>query len=137
MAIASGDKIVLSLKSEVDILRARKEGQRLAEALGMNTIESVKVATAISEIATNALFHAGSAEVTLMLVEHGKRRGISVAIADRGPGILDVAAALRDGFSTRRSLGIGLGAAKRLMDEFIIDTEIGNGTTITMTKWKA
>lgn len=131
-----GDEVRLVLRSEVDVLRARKEGQRLAGEIGLNAIDTVKVATAISEIASNAVFHAESAALTLRVIQEEKRQGLLVVVADKGPGIPDVDAALEDGFSTRRSLGIGLGAAKRLMDGFDIETATGKGTTVTMTKWK-
>lgn len=131
------DGVTLMLKSEVDVLRARKEGQRLAREIGLNAVDSVKVATAVSEIATNALFHAQQAWINLRVLQDGKRSGLSVVVVDKGPGIADVDAALCDGFSTRNSLGIGLGAARRLMDDFDIATEIGKGTTVTMTKWNS
>lgn len=131
------DDVMLVLKSEVDVLRARKEGQRLAQEIGMNTVETIKVATAVSEIAFNALFHAQRASISLcLLAGDGPRTGVRVIVADKGPGIADLEAALRDGYSTRNSLGIGLGAARRLMDDFEINTEIGKGTTVTMVKWK-
>ncbi|WP_420476916.1 anti-sigma regulatory factor [Noviherbaspirillum sp. ST9] len=130
------DDVTLLLKSEVDVLRARKEGQRLARELGMTAIDSVKVATAVSEIASNALFHAREGSVNLRMLCSGNRRGLSVTVADRGPGIADLEQAMRDGFSTRNSLGIGLGAARRMMDDFEVNTEIGRGTTVTMAKWK-
>lgn len=129
--------ITLMIKSEVDLLRARKEGQRLAREIGLNAVDSVKVATAVSEIGSNALFHAQQAWINLRLRQDGKRRGLSVVVADKGPGIANLNAALRDGFSTRNSLGIGLGAARRLMDDFDIATEMGKGTTVTMTKWNS
>lgn len=130
------DDITLMIKSEVDILRARKECQRLAQEIGLNTVESTKLVTAVSEIATNALFHAHHASITLRLLNDGRRQGLSVTVADKGYGIADLDAALRDGYSTRNSLGIGLGAARRLMDDFEVRTEIGKGTTVTMAKWK-
>ncbi|HYC43396.1 MAG TPA: anti-sigma regulatory factor [Noviherbaspirillum sp.] len=130
------DEVTLILKSEVDVLRARKEGQRLAQEIGLNRIDSVKVATAVSEIASNALFHAQQASINLRVLHDGKRMGLSVVVADKGPGIADLAAALRDGYSTRNSLGIGMGAARRLMDDFEVSTEVGKGTTVTMAKWK-
>lgn len=130
------DEITLLLNSSVDVLRARREGQELAAQLGMNAIEVIKVATAISEIACNAVVHAQAARIVLRLRQDGKKRGLTVVVEDQGPGIQDLAAAMRDGFSTVRSLGIGLPAAKRSMDEFDIVSEVGKGTTITMTKWK-
>ena len=129
------DDVSLILKAEVDVLRARKEVQRLARKIGMNTIEAIKTATSVSEIAYNALFHAQRASIRINVLRNGARAGISVIVADKGPGIPDLEAAMRDGYSTRNSLGIGLGAARRMMDTFDIDTEIGKGTTVAMTKW--
>jgi serine/threonine-protein kinase RsbT len=130
------DEVTLILNSEVDVLRARQEGQRLAQEIGLNRVDSVKVATAVSEIASNALFHALHGSIRLRLLRDGNRLGLSVIVSDKGPGIADLDVALRDGYSTRNSLGIGLGAARRLMDDFEVDTEIGKGTTVSMTKWK-
>lgn len=129
--------VTLMIKSEVDILRARKECQRLAQEIGLNTVDTTKLVTAVSEIATNALFHAHHASINLRLLNDGLRQGLSVTVADKGSGIADLDAALRDGYSTRNSLGIGLGAARRLMDDFEVQTEIGKGTTVKMAKWKA
>lgn len=131
------DDVTLLLNSEVDVLRARQEGRRLARELGMSNIDAVKVVTAVSEIASNALFHAREGSINLRLLRAGTRSGVSVTVADKGPGIADLEAAMRDGFSTRNSLGIGLGAARRMMDDFEVSTEIGRGTTVTMAKWKA
>lgn len=131
------DEVTLMIRSEVDVLRARKESQRLAQDIGMTTVDAVKVATAVSEIASNALFHARRASITLRVRSDGKRTGLLVVVADKGPGIPDLNAALRDGYSTRNSLGIGMGAAKRMMDEFDVMTVLGKGTTVTMAKWIA
>ncbi|OWW18935.1 hypothetical protein AYR66_04995 [Noviherbaspirillum denitrificans] len=84
----------------------------------------------------NALFHGQQAWINLRLLQDGARRGVAVVVADKGPGIPDLDAAMRDGYSTRNSLGIGMGAARRLMDDFAVTTEIGKGTTVTMAKWK-
>lgn len=134
---ADTDEILLALNSPVDVLRARMEGKRLAKKIGLNTIDSIKLVTAISEIANNAVMHGRAARIRMHLLQDGPRLGLIVVVMDKGPGIANIEAALKDGYSTRHSLGIGLGAAKRLMDEFAIESVVGQGTTITMTKWKA
>lgn len=131
------DDIILGLNTTVDVLRAREEARRLAAEIGLNTIDFIKVATAISEIANNAVMHATDARIAMRLQDDGGKLGLRVVVMDKGPGIANLEAALKDGYSTQRSLGIGLGAARRLMDEFDITSEVGKGTTVTMTKWKS
>ena len=93
------------------------------------------IATAISEVARNIVVYANRGEIVLSAVQQGTRRGVLVIARDQGPGIPDIPRAMRDGFSTGKSLGLGLPGAKRLMDEFEIASEVGKGTTITMRKW--
>ena len=92
------------------------------------------IATAISELARNIVQYARQGEIVLSAVE-GSRRGIQIVARDHGPGISDLELAMRDGYSTGGSLGLGLPGARRLMDEFAIDSEVGKGTTISMKKW--
>ena len=94
------------------------------------------IATAVSEIARNIVTYATQGEVTLSEVSAGSRRGVQVLARDEGPGIADIELAMRDGYSTGKSLGLGLPGARRLMDEFEIVSVVGKGTTITMRKWK-
>jgi serine/threonine-protein kinase RsbT len=125
----------LPIRTEHDILTARQCGRELAEEIGFSTSDLTVLVTAISEIARNIVQYAGSGEVTIGVVRDGADRGIAVVATDQGPGIPDVEQAMRDGFSTGRSLGLGLPGARRLMDEFDLDSEPGRGTTVTMRKW--
>lgn len=127
------DKI--DLRTENDILVARQRGRRVAEGLGFSQSELTMIATAISELTRNVIVYADHGEVEISTVRNGHKQGVRIVVADQGPGIADVELALQDGYSTGGSLGIGLPGTRRLMDEFNIDTVLGVGTTITVTKW--
>ena len=118
-----------------DVVVARQKGRELASEVGFSGSDLTIIATAISEIARNILSYAEEGEIDLSSVEQAGRSGILVVGRDRGPGIPDIERAMRDGFSTGRSLGLGLPGAKRLMDEFEIASEPGKGTIVTMKKW--
>jgi serine/threonine-protein kinase RsbT len=128
------DELRIPIASEVDIVLARQQGRNLAGQLGASSIAMTLIATAISELARNIVQYARRGEIVLSVVE-GSRRGIQIVARDQGPGIPDLDLAMRDGYSTGGSLGLGLPGAKRLMDEFTIDTEVGKGTTVSMRKW--
>jgi serine/threonine-protein kinase RsbT len=127
---------VVPVRAEVDVLLARQEARRLASDLRLSSAELTLIATVISEVARNIVAYAGKGEIVLRIVQQGQRRGLLVIARDRGPGIPDIELALQDGYSTSRSLGLGLPGSKRLMDEFNIVSEVGKGTEITMTKWE-
>lgn len=135
MAIAI-EETAMSIKSDVDVLKARQHGKELAASLRFSTSELTIIATAISEIARNTVLYAKTGCLVLRVIQQGKKRGLLVIAQDNGPGIADLGLAMQDGYSTSRGLGIGLPGAKRLMDEFDIVSEIGKGTTITMKKWE-
>jgi len=118
-----------------DVVAARQAGRALARELGFDSQAVTLISTAISEVSRNILEHAGRGEILLRPRNQGARFGVSVVASDRGPGIPDVAQAMQFGYSTRRGLGVGLPGAKRLMDEFHLESEVGSGTTVTMTKW--
>jgi serine/threonine-protein kinase RsbT len=128
--------IRIQIERDADIIAARQAGRTLAHELGFTSTEQTLIATAISEVARNIVVYAKSGEVEIEHTHDGGRDGIVVVARDRGPGIADLELALRDGFSTERSLGMGLPGARRLMDDFAIDSKIGRGTTITMRKWR-
>lgn len=128
-------KVHLPITSEHHIVMARQRGRELAEQMGFSGSDLTVIATAIAEVARNIVRYAGQGEIEMDRLEDGARRGILVIARDRGPGIHDVGQAMRDGFSTGRSLGLGLPGARRLMDEFDIVSEVGTGTTVTMAKW--
>jgi serine/threonine-protein kinase RsbT len=118
-----------------DIVAARQKARELAMQVGFSGSDLTIIATAISEVARNIVVYANRGEVVLSAVQRGSQRGVLVIARDNGPGIADIEQAMRDGFSTGKSLGLGLPGARRLMDEFEIISEIGRGTTITMRKW--
>jgi serine/threonine-protein kinase RsbT len=129
------EQVTLPVERDGDVVNVRQKGRELAAKVGIRSSDQTLIATAISEIARNIVVYAERGEVTLSTVFHGDRRGILIVAQDQGPGIADIEEALRDGFSTGRSLGLGLPGAKRLMDTFDVVSEVGVGTTITMSKW--
>jgi len=124
------------VNADIDIVTARQKGRELARDLGFTSTDLALIATAISELARNIILYANSGEIVLSVVENGSRRGLKVVARDDGPGIPDIERALEEGFSTSRSLGLGLSGVRRLMDEFDIVSEVGNGTTVTVKKWR-
>ncbi len=129
------EETCIPIQSDGDIVGARQNGRGLAAQLGFSPSELTLIATAISELARNILLYAKRGEIILKLVEQGETRGIIVTAHDKGPGIPDISRALEAGFSTSRSLGLGLPGVRRLMDEFEIVSDVGLGTTVTVKKW--
>ncbi|HTN51605.1 MAG TPA: anti-sigma regulatory factor [Anaeromyxobacter sp.] len=123
------------IEHEGDIVTARQRGRELAAASGLSTTEQTLIATAISEVARNIVVYARRGEVVLAAIEEGGRRGVQVVARDAGPGIPDPELAMRDGYSSSNSLGMGLPGARRLVDDFELSTAVGKGTTVTMRKW--
>jgi len=120
-----------------DIVNARQEGRALAQELGFSGSETTLIAAAISEVARNIVEHARQGEITLTTIQNGNRNGIKIVARDTGPGIPDISQAMQYGFSTRNRPGVGLPGAKWLMDEFDIESKVGQGTVVTMKKWTA
>lgn len=125
----------IPIETDADIVTARQEGRRLASLLDFSPSDLTVIAAAISEVARNIVEYATRGEVHVRLVERNGRRGVMVVAKDIGPGIADIALALQDGYSTSGSLGLGLPGARRLMDEFELQSDVGKGTTVTMRKW--
>lgn len=125
----------VAIDHDFDIVTARRKARELATQVGFSGSDLTLIATAISEVARNIVVYANRGEIVLSAEQRGGRRGVLVVARDQGPGIPDIPRAMRDGFSTGKSLGLGLPGAKRLMDEFEIASEVGKGTTITMRKW--
>jgi len=123
------------IRVDRDIVAARQDGRAIALDLGFSLGDATFVSAAISEIARNILDYTPGGEIRLRVVERNGRRGIEIIGRDSGPGIADVQQALEDGYSTSGSLGLGLPGARRLMDEFEIESNPGKGTTVTMRKW--
>lgn len=128
-------EVSVRIETESDIVTARQQGRQLAADLGFSSAEQTIVALAISEVARNIVSYAKRGEVTFARLDNGTHRGILVVARDQGPGIPDIELAMRDGYSTGKSLGMGLPGAKRVMDEFNLTSVVGQGTTITMKKW--
>ena len=128
--------ITVSISSDQDIVQARQKGRALAMEMGFGSGDATLIATAISELARNIVSYARSGQITLRVDDGGNRYGLSIIASDEGPGISDIRQALRDGFSTSGSLGIGLPGVRRLMDEFEITSQPGRGTIVTVKKWK-
>jgi len=120
---------------ETDIVLARQAGRALAQELGFSSTEQVLIATAISEVARNIISYAVKGAIEIQVVQEGRKRGMSVIAEDHGPGIVDIPLAMQEGYSTTRSLGMGLPGARRLMDEFEISSIVGKGTTVKLKKW--
>jgi serine/threonine-protein kinase RsbT len=129
-------EVTVPIASELDIVIARQRGRTLASQLGYSPTEATLIATAISELARNIVTYAGRGQILLASGRDGARRGISVVARDEGPGIADVSRAIAGGYSTSGGLGLGLSGVRRLMDEFEITSELGKGTTVTITRWK-
>jgi len=130
------DELRLPIAADVDVVQARQQGRELAANAGFTSGDQTVIAAAISEIARNILMYAKRGEIVLSVVANGDRQGVVVIARDQGPGIRDVARALQDGYSTSGGLGLGLPGAKRLMDEFELTSAVGQGTTVTMKKWR-
>ena len=133
--VLDGD-IRLAINSDQDIVLARQKGRALATELGFTSGDATLIATAISELARNIVSYARKGEITLRTLNNADRRGVLIIASDKGPGISDIRQALRDGFSTSGSLGMGLPGVRRLMDEFEITSQPGRGTTVAVKKWK-
>jgi RNA polymerase sigma factor (sigma-70 family) len=130
------DGIRIRIHGDPDIVEARKHARQLASQLNFSRTDATLIATAVSEIARNIVRFAGDGLIVMGLIEE-PRPGVRIVARDTGPGIADVEQALTDGYSTYNGLGLGLPGARRLMDEFSLTSEVGEGTTVTMTKWRS
>jgi len=133
--VFAGD-IRVPINSDQDIVLARQKGRTLAAEAGFSPVDCTLIATAISELARNIVSYANHGEISLQLVHDSRRSGVLITASDDGPGIPDLRLALRDGFSTSGSLGLGLPGVKRLVDEFQISSSAGQGTVVKVTKWR-
>lgn len=125
----------IAIRADVDIISARQRGRDLGVELGFAKTDLALIATAISELARNILTYAGEGEIEVAVEDAAGRRGLLIIARDQGPGIADINLALQDGYSTSRSLGIGLPGVRRLMDEFEVTSELGSGTLVRALKW--
>ena len=136
--IGNENQVHLRIASSADVVTARQQARALASRVGFSHSNLTVIATAVSEVVRNIVEYAKEGEVTMTLINRGSyRKGVEIVAADQGPGIPEVSIVMRDGYSTRKGLGIGLPGARRLMDDFEIVSDIGKGTTVTMRKWVA
>jgi serine/threonine-protein kinase RsbT len=126
----------IALKTGEDVVRLRQMVRERAVAVGFSLVDQTKVVTAASELGRNTIQYGGGGHARVTLVESGSRRGLRLEFIDKGPGIVDVGLALTDGYTTGNGLGLGLSGAKRLSDEFDIQTAPGQGTHVTIVRWK-
>jgi len=134
MAVLRDDRI--GVRTVDDIIKARQLVRDSAIAQGLSLVDQTKLVTAASEIARNTLVHGGGGQMRLETLNDGTRRGIRITFSDQGPGIADIALAMKDGYSTAGGLGLGLGGTKRLVNEFNLESEPGKGTTVTILRWR-
>ena len=130
------DEVRVPIGDDADLIVARAQGRALATQQGFSRTDATLVATAISEVARNIVVHAGHGEIVLCAVDEGWRVGLQVVARDEGPGIRDVEALARRGFTAGHGLGLGLPGARRLMDDFEVASAPRGGTTVTMVKWR-
>jgi serine/threonine-protein kinase RsbT len=127
----------LEIRSSDDVVKIRQQTRVMAVAAGLSLVDQTKIITAASELARNTLDYGGGGEVRMEVVEENTRRGVRLIFEDQGPGIPDIEQALKDGFTSGSGLGLGLGGARRLSNEFTIDSKVGIGTKITIARWKS
>ena len=126
----------LPLTTGEHLVIVRQAVRQRAIELGFSLVDQTKIVTAASELARNTIQHGGGGHATIEVVSDGTRRGLRLVFEDQGPGIPDIALAMRDGYSTAGGLGLGLSGAKRLSNEFAITSTAGAGTRIVITRWK-
>ena len=117
-------------------MRVRQTVRERAIALGFGLVDQTKIVTAASELARNTLLHGGGGHAEIVELQAGARRGLQLTFADQGPGIENIEQAMRDGFTTGTGLGLGLGGARRLVNEFRIESVPGTGTRVTVVRWR-
>jgi len=126
----------VEIRSSDDVVRVRQAARTLAIGAGLSLVDQTKIITAASELARNTLDYGGGGSVLAELVEVAGRRGLRLTFEDQGPGIADIEVALRDGYTSGKGMGLGLGGAKRLSNEFSIYSKPGEGTKIVIARWK-
>jgi serine/threonine-protein kinase RsbT len=126
----------LPLRNEQDIVLARQMVRKLSQESAFSLVDQTKMVTAASELARNALVHGGGGELIWEVLREGEKKGVRLAFIDHGPGIANMELAMMDGWSSGSGLGMGLSGAKRLVNEFDIESQVGVGTRVTITRWK-
>jgi serine/threonine-protein kinase RsbT len=126
----------LGIRGPEDIVRMRQVVRESAIGQGFSLVDQTKLVTAASELARNIINYGGGGEMLMQFLAEGTRKGIRLVFIDRGPGIADIELAMKDGYTTGGGMGLGLGGAKRLSSEFHIESKLGEGTRVTITRWK-
>ena len=126
----------LNIRSSADVVSVRQAARALADRVGLSLVDQTKLVTAASELARNTIDYGGGGSVRLELVENGVRQGVRLTFEDQGPGIADLNLALKDGYTSGHGLGLGLGGARRLVNDFTIESTPGVGTRIMIARWK-
>jgi serine/threonine-protein kinase RsbT len=126
----------LPIRADADVVLARQQVRAWAVEQGFGLVDQTKMVTAASELARNTLIHGGGGTMLLEALNDGNKKGLRLTFEDRGPGIPDIELAMKDGFTTGTGLGLGLSGSKRLCNEFDISSIVGEGTRITITRWK-
>lgn len=129
-------KEAIAISKEQDVILFRNRLKEMATKIGMGIVNQTMLITAASELVRNMLKYGNGGKVQIEIVSHDKKTGVRLAFEDKGPGIKDVDQAMQDGYSTGKSLGLGLPGARRLVSEFEIKSIVGKGTTVTIIKWK-
>ncbi|HRX84249.1 MAG TPA: anti-sigma regulatory factor [Phycisphaerae bacterium] len=132
----ASDSRTVKLTTEQDVVSARQAVRQLCQELGFSLVEQTKTVTAASELARNTVTHGGGGEMRLQVVRNGTRRGVRLTFEDRGPGMPDIEKAMSDGWSSGDGLGMGLSGARRLVNEFEIESQPGEGTRVSIARWK-
>ena len=135
MAVLATEEV--SIRREDDVVRVRQVARQWSIDLGFSLVDQTKIVTAASELARNTKVYGGGGVMLVESVEESGRRGLRLTFSDQGPGIPDVAAALKDGYTTGNGLGLGLGGARRLVNEFHLSSAVGEGTRVVVVKWKS
>lgn len=126
----------LTIQTSSDVVLVRNAVRQAAERMGFRHLDITKLVTAASEIARNALVYGGGGNAEIEVLQASNRSGLRLIFEDHGPGIADLQLALREGFTTGGGLGLGMSGSKKLVDDFAVDSEVGRGTRVTMTKWR-
>jgi serine/threonine-protein kinase RsbT len=130
------DRFIQAIQSSEDVVRVRQITRERAVAQGFSLVDQTKLVTAASELARNTLEYGGGGEVAVETLNDGSRKGVRLTFSDRGPGIENVELALKDGYTTGNGLGLGLSGAKRLSNEFALDSRPGEGTRVMIARWR-
>ncbi|ACU37625.1 MULTISPECIES: anti-sigma regulatory factor [Actinosynnema] len=136
MTTPVGSPDLQPISGDDDVVRVRQLVRNYAQKVKLSLVDQTKLVTAASELARNTLVYGGGGRASVEVVTDGRRQGVRAAFTDEGPGIPDLTLALADGWSSGKGMGLGLSGARRLVDQFDLDTEVGRGTSVTVVKWK-